>query len=301
MAHNHNQLTEFVREVTQLVPRADIRRRDWKRQTDAVRLACVASQMWSEDPERVVLVDGRIENGLIREALNSGSIKGFFNRRCHDKKLKCRRLIVFDTKSGNGMDEKANKLSNLHFHAIFLLGKGDDRLWLMDRLRAVFGHARILGSRQFWLGVPDRESHHSFAGRRGVGINGKICYMLSHAGTTHASLNLNAEGRRSRKAPATRRRCNAQSGGLAAGKPSNFLSDIVICDNASKREAEKAFDAWMKLPWDEERKTEEREGVTCHEGGQTTAASPEAPEQRPYTPQRLPWERDLPSETTIPF
>ncbi len=81
MAYNPNQLTEFVREVTQLVLREDIRRRDWQRQTDAVRLACVVSQMWAENPDRVVLVDGRIENSLIREALNNGNVKGFFNQR----------------------------------------------------------------------------------------------------------------------------------------------------------------------------------------------------------------------------
>lgn len=300
MAYNPNQLTEFVQEVAQLVPRADIRRRDWKRQTDAVRLACVTSQMWAEDPERVFLVDGRIETGLIREALNSGSVRGFFNQRCHDKKLKCRRVIVFDTKSGNGMDEKANKLSNLHFHAIFLLNSPDERLWLMDRLRAVFGSAPTLRSRQFWVSRPDRESHHSFAGRRGVGISGKICYMLSHAGTTHASLNLNAEGRRSRKAPATRRSCNVQSKGLAAGKPSNFLSSIVICDNASKREAQKAFEAWMDIPW-ERQADEPADAVTCHDRVRENVGKSTPPQPPSYAQSLFPWERDLSAQTTIPF
>lgn len=300
MAYNPNQLTEFVREVTQLVPREDIRRRDWQRQTDAVRLACVVSQMWAEDPERVVLVDGRIENGLIREALNSGSVKGFFSQRCHDKKLKCRRVIMFDTKSGNGMDEKAVKLSNLHFHAIFLLDGPAEKLWLMDRLRAVFGHALTVGSRQFWMSVPDRGSHHSFAGRRGIGISGKIGYMMSHAGTTHASLSLNAEGRRSRKAPATRRRCNVHSEGLAAGKPSNFLSSIVICDNVSKRAAKKAFEAWMGIPW--EREIEEpADAVTCHDVVTATVGKPTPPQPPSYAQSLFPWERDLSAQATIPF
>jgi hypothetical protein len=247
MTYNPTQLPKFVDTLSRVVKRCDIQRSDWKRQTDAVRVSCIAAQMIAEDSDRVFLVDGRIDTSLINQALQSENVKGFFNQRCHDKKLKCRRIIVFDTKSGGGMDRVANSASDLHFHAVFLLGGSQDEQWLIERLCAVFGKAHALGGRQFKIKQPDPKSHYTFAGRQGSGITGKICYMMSHAGTTHAILGLNEDAKRSRKAPKTRGACNQRSKGLAAGRPSNFLSGITICDNVSKREAKRAFDDWVVL------------------------------------------------------
>ena len=109
----------------------------------------------------------------------------------------------------------------------------------------MFGVASTLGPRQFRYGEPNPEQHKTFSDRQGHGAVGKLCYMLDHAGSTYATLDLNEAGRRSRRAPAFRRRCNEHAKGLAQGVPRNFLSGIVICDNVSKREARKAFEAWV--------------------------------------------------------
>jgi hypothetical protein len=256
----------FGNALSQVVKRCDIQRSDWKRQTDAVRVSCIAAQMIAEGSGRVFLVDGRIETAVINQALRSGNVKGFFNQRCHDKRLKCRRIIVFDTKSGGGIDRVANSASDLHFHAVFLLEGGQDEPWLIERLCAVFGKAHALGRRQFLIKQPDPKSHYTFAGRQGSGITGKICYMMSHAGTTHAILGLNEDAKRSRKAPKTRGACNQRSKGLAAGRPSNFLSGITICDNVSKREAKRAFDDWVMLSdGDDESKPIETPSATVTE------------------------------------
>jgi len=266
MAYEQTQLPAFERAVTTTIRKADLQRSDWKRQTDAVKLMCVAAQMIAEDPERVFLIDVRIETSVIGEALRSGNPKGFFNQRCHDKGLKCRRIIILDTKSGRGMDEAGNQASNLHGHGVVMVPKGKGKQWLIERMRAVFGAANTLGARQFEVKQEDPEKHFTFAGRRGTGISGKMCYMMSHAGTTHSNLKLNDEGKRSRQAPKTQRVCNAKSKGLAAGIPSNFLSKIAIVDNESKRAAKQAFEAWMKAD-DADLEKEiaaASDHVTCH-------------------------------------
>lgn len=247
MAYQNEHLPKFIKLVTETVGRNDLQRTDWRRQTDAVQLTCILAQMVSEDDDHVFLVDGRIETSLIRDAVSSGDPKKFFSQRCHDKGLKCRRVIILDTKSRNGMDEKANKISNLHFHGIFMLDSTQDKKWLLHKLREVFGAAYTLGARQFIIKNQNPDLHYTYAGRRGTGISGKLGYMLAHAGTTHAILKLNEGGKRSRKAPKTRRTCNKKAKGLAAGVPSNFLRSITICDNISKREGRKAFEAWMML------------------------------------------------------
>ena len=248
MSYLPSHLAYFVAAMTEAVRAEDVRRCEWAKQTDAVRLAAVVAQMQAEAPERIILVDGRIAKSVIGAALRSGDPKGFFNRRCHDARLTCRRLIVLDTKSTEQVDGRKKRRggkANLHFHAVFMLDEGQDRRWLLVMLRKVFGEAVALGPRQFRLSAPDPEKHYTFGERQASGIMGKLCYMLSHAGATYLALDLNEGGKRSRKAPASRRRYNKHSEGLAAGIPSNFLSSVVICDNASKGEARKAFEAWM--------------------------------------------------------
>ena len=248
MPYHPDQLPAFALAMSGVVRTGDLQRSDWRRQTDAVQLVAVVAQMEAEASERVVLVDGRIANTAMMEAISSGNPKRYFNRQCHDRGLKCRRVVVLDTKATKRMaagERMRLGKANLHFHAVFLLDEDRGRPWLAGRLRAVFGEAVALGPRQFRYAVPNPAQHKTFSERQGHGIVGKLCYMLDHAGSTYATLNLNEAGRRSRRAPTTRRRCNEQSEGLAQGLPRNFLSGIVICDDASKREARKAFEAWI--------------------------------------------------------
>ena len=247
MAYDTTQLPDFIQAVEQAVRADDLRRSDWRRQTDAVRIAAIVAQMSAEPLGSVILVDGRIETSMITAALRSGSIKQFFNRRCHDLRLKCRRLIVLDTKSTKGWDGRNNGKANLHFHGAFLLTDKQNEQWLRKGLRRVFGEATALGPLQFRLQKPDLSRHFTFANRQASGIAGKVCYMLSHAGSTHLALGLNEGQKRSRRAPASRRRYNSLGQGLAAGVPSNFLAQALICDNESKREAGKAFEDWRSL------------------------------------------------------
>lgn len=248
MTYQPKQLPAFVAAMTEVVHEGDLQRSDWRRQTDAVRYAAVVAQMHAEIPERIVFVDGRMSDAVVAAAIASGNPKRHIGQLCHDKGLTCRRLIVLDTKATKRMaagERMRPGKANLHFHAVFLLEEGRERVWLAKRLRAVFGVAPSLGPRQFRYGQPDPTQHRTFSERQGHGIVGKLCYMLDHAGSTYATLDLNEAGRRSRRAPAYRRSCNAHAKGLAQGLPRNFLSGVVICDNDSKREARKAFEAWI--------------------------------------------------------
>lgn len=248
MPYYPEQLPAFTRTMSEVIQKGDLQRSDWRRQTDAVQLTAIAAQMHAEAPEHVIFVDGRIADTVVAAAISSGDTKRHINRLCHDKGLTCRRLIVLDTKATKRMaagERLRPGKANLHFHAIFLLEEGQKRPWLAARLRDVFGVAAELGPRQFRYGAPDPTQHKTFSERQGHGIVGKLCYMLDHAGSTYATLGLNEAGRRSRRAPAYRRRCNEQAQGLAQGLPRNFLSGVVLCDNTSKREARKAFEAWI--------------------------------------------------------
>lgn len=248
MPYLPEQLPTFARAMADVVHEGDLQRSDWRRQTDAVRYASIATQMHAEAPERVVLVDGRISDAVVAAAIASGDPKRHISQLCHDRRLTCRRLIVLDTKATRRMaagERMRLGKANLHFHAVFLLGEGQDRVWLAERLRTVFGVASTLGPRQFRWGAPDPTQHKTFSERQGHGIVGKLCYMLDHAGSTHATLGLNEAGKRSRRAPTYRRRCNKHAKGIAQGLARNFLSGIVICDSGSKREARKAFEAWI--------------------------------------------------------
>lgn len=249
MSYHPDQLPAFAQMMSEVVHVGDLQRSDWKRQTDAVQLAAVASQMSAEAPDCLVLVDGRISDHVVMQAISSGRAKRYFNRCCHDRGLTCRRLIILDTKATKSMAAGGSSRlgkANLHFHAAFFLEDGCGWPWLAERLRAVFGVAGTVGPRQFRKSKPDLKQHKTFSERQAHGIVGKLNYMLDHAGSTHATLGLNEDGRRSRRAPTSRRRNNEKSKGLAQGIPRNFLSDIVICDSFSKREARKAFEAWIK-------------------------------------------------------
>lgn len=249
MAYHRDQLAMFAKAMSDIVHAGDLQRSDWRRQTDAVRLAAVVAQMSAETSGQVILVDGRITDAIVMEAASNGDPKRYFNRRCHDRGLKCRRLIVLDTKATKRMaagERVRDGKANLHFHAVFLLDEDKEKSWLASQLRAVFGVAVTLGPRQFRYASPDPAQHKTFSERQGYGAVGKLCYMLDHAGSTYATLGLNEAGRRSRRAPVFRRRCNEQSKGLAQGLPKNFLSDVVICDSVSKQEARKAFEAWIE-------------------------------------------------------
>lgn len=248
MPYHSDQLTVFTEAMSDVVHTGDLQRSDWRRQTDAIQFVAIAAQMSAEASAQVILVDGRISDAVVMDAVSSGNPKRYFNRRCHDRGLKCRRLIVLDTKATRRMaagERVREGKANLHFHAVFLLDEGKTRSWLAARLRAVFGLAATLGPKQFRYIRPDPVQHMTFSERQGHGTVGKLCYMLGHAGSTYATLGLNEAGKRSRSAPVSRRRCNGQSRGLAQGLPRNFLSDVVICDSISKREACKAFEAWI--------------------------------------------------------
>ena len=248
MSYHFSQLPAFAEAMAKIIHPGDLQRSDWKRQTDAIRLAAVIAQMESEAPDKIILVDGRISDAVVMEAVSNGDPKRYFSQRCHDRGLKCRRVIVLDTKATRRMaagDRIRVGKANLHFHAVFLLDEGQGRPWLAQRLRAVFGEAITLGPRQFRYRVPEATQHKTFAERQGHGVIGKLCYMLDHAGSTYATLGLNEAGKRSRRAPTFRRRCNEHAKGLAQGLPKNFLAGVTICDNASKAAARKAFEAWV--------------------------------------------------------
>ena len=234
------------RSLRGFLAREDMARSDWKRQTDAVQIAVAMAQMEAEAPERFFLVDGRIARELIQQAvIAEKSPKAFFAKRCHSYGLTCRRIIFFDTKSGRKMGRRGNSQANLHFHGAFLVPEGCDERWLRKTLKAVFGSVAIAGT-QLYLQKPDTEKSHSFSERQGHGVAGKLAYMLTHAGSTHKVLKLNKDGKRSRKAPAVRRRANKTSQGIAQGLPRHFVKEAVIFNNESKREARRAFDHWMR-------------------------------------------------------
>lgn len=246
MSYSSKQDAEIARLLNGVIEGEDLTRTTWKNQTDAVKFHFIVAQMAAEDSSRLWLVDGRISTDTITCALSSkfASPKDYFAKRCHDKGLSCRRLIFLDTKSTNGMGKRANHKANLHFHAFLFLSEGETEKWLRQKLRCVFGTAAALGAKQFKYSAPDNEKAYTFSDRKGAGAAGKLNYNLSHAGASHRALELNKDGKRSRKAPSWRRKYNKNSKGLAAGVPSNFLRN-AICDTSSKQEGKKAFDAWV--------------------------------------------------------
>jgi hypothetical protein len=179
------------------------------------------------------------------------AIPSFFNARCHDAGLKCRRLIIFDTVMTQSMGARANHKSRLHFHGLFELPQGWTLVRLKDVLRRVFGDAAELGKRQLHFdraSTPSTEwkRHYTFNGSRANGPLGKVLYAIAHAGSTYRQLELNESGKRSRTVP-WQGSVNKTGSRLARGIPSNFNRKVVFYDQVSVRAGREAFDAWVKM------------------------------------------------------
>jgi hypothetical protein len=220
---------------------------DWRRQTDCVQQAFIAARLFVDCGSRVLFVDGHINDHVKIEALNDPrGVKGFFNRRFHDRHFKARRIIVFDTFTTRKMGRRGSGRHKLHFHGIMELPRGWTTADLQRLLERVFGKAAPMGQRQFHTSSPRWDRHYTHNEMQVSGPLGKLVYAaMAHAGATYLSLDLN-KGKRSRKSPASRGRYNRKAAGLACGIPSNFNAKIVFCDSASKRAGKEAFDAWVK-------------------------------------------------------
>lgn len=60
-------------------------------------------------------------------------------------------------------------------------------------------------------------------------------------------LKLNDDGKRSRKAPIERLRCNRQASGFAKGVLSNFNAKATLVDHVSTEMGRKAFMFWLTV------------------------------------------------------
>ncbi|MGO7360166.1 hypothetical protein [Rhizobium ruizarguesonis] len=192
-----------------------------------------------------MLVDGHISQRLKAEAIASRDPKGFFNKRCHDYGLSGRRLIVYDTVTTNEMGGRGASAARLHFHGIIEQPDGMRREEFIGRLEAVFGRASVMGKRQFHVTSPNWKNYFTFGGVQVHGPLGKLMYAIKHSGSAYVSLGLNEAGKRSRKAPASRRACNRGAQRLAKSNPSHFNRAVVFFDRASKQAGERAFNAWV--------------------------------------------------------
>lgn len=225
---------------------SDLVRLDWRRQTDIVQQSFIVARLFADLGEsRALLVDGHINQHVKRRALESESVKGFFNRRCHDFGLKGRRIVVFDTVTTRPMGGRGSSRARLHFHGIFELPEGWTRSDLLARLGQVFGNAVVMGQRQFHVSRPDWTEQSSHNGVQAKGPLGKMLYAIKHAGATYRCLDLNDDGKRSRKPPYSRARDNRDAKRLAQGIPSNFNKKVVFADHVSKRHGKEAFEAWI--------------------------------------------------------
>lgn len=192
-----------------------------------------------------MLVDGHINQWLKAEAIASGDPKKFFNKRCHDYGLSGRRMIIYDTVTSNEMGGRGSGKARLHFHGMIEQPEDMNREKFVERLEKVFGKASVMGQRQFHLTGASWKHHFTFAGVQVHGPLGKLMYAIKHAGSAYMSLGLNEEGKRSRKAPASRRACNRQAMRLAKSNPSHFNRAVVFFDRVSKQAGERAFNAWV--------------------------------------------------------
>jgi len=206
--------------------------------------------------------DCRIDQRLTQQASESGNIKGFFNRRFHDKGVHWQRLVYFQTistKSGGGGKRKRG-LANLHVHALFILPERQSLKQMRETLTLVFGRAPAMGNIiQFKHVKPDWRKQCTFNGITAKGPLGKILYIQRGMGGTYSDLGLNENGRRSRKAPIERLRCNRRAKGLAQGIPSHFNAKATLCDHASTRAGELAFQAWLAEGREAQREEKRRE------------------------------------------
>lgn len=201
--------------------------------------------------ERAVFIDGRIDQRLIAVAVESGNIKKFFNQRFHDQGVNWQRLVYFQTVSTSRSGQKKRGVSNLHFHALIVLPERQTLKQIRAKLELVFGKAVNMGGRiQFDISKPDWRKSYTFNGVTAKGPLGKILYVQQGMGGTFNDLKLNEGGKRSRKAPIERLRCNKNAVGLARGIPSNFNAKATLCDHDSTKAGHKGYLLWI---------TEERE------------------------------------------
>lgn len=219
----------------------------WKKQTDILKQAHIAAALIAIYGERAVFIDGRIDVNLTAVADEATNIKGFFNRRFHDKGVDWQRLIYFQTVSTRRWGEKRKRgLANLHFHALMILPVRQSYKQIRATLETVFGKAGNMGGKiQFKISKPDWRESYSFNGVTSDGPLGKLLYVQQGMGGTYNDLNLN-EGKRSRKAPVERLRCNRHATGLARGIPSHFNAKATLCDSVSKDAGRRAFLSWLK-------------------------------------------------------
>lgn len=197
--------------------------------------------------QRAVFIDGRIETSLIAVAAEDGNIKRFFNRLFHDKGVDWQRLVYFQTVSTRRWGEKRKRgIANLHFHALMILPERQTNKQIRATLKTVFGKAGNMGGKiQFNISKPDWQESYSFNGVKAEGPIGKLLYVQQGMGGTFNDLNLN-DGKRSRKAPIERLRCNRKAKGLARGIPSNFNFKAALCDHVSMDAGRRAFVSWLK-------------------------------------------------------
>lgn len=192
--------------------------------------------------------DCRIDQRLTQQAWESGNIKKFFNQRFHDKGVHWQRLVYFQTvstKRGGGGRPKRGR-SNLHIHALFIIPERQTLKQIREALAEVFGRVPNMGNKiQFKDVKPDWTKQCTFNGITAKGPLGKILYVQQGMGGTYNDLGFN-NGKRSRKAPIERLRCNRRSKGLAQGIPSHFNSKATLCDHVSTRAGALAFTQWLK-------------------------------------------------------
>ena len=224
----------------------DLRSGSWKRQTDLVHQVFYAAAMISTYGKRALFIDVRIEEHLMREAVQSGQVKQFFNRRFHDLGVDWPRLVYFLTASKRKDGKRKRGPSNLHVHALIVIPEKITHKQVREKLALVFGKAKTMRlDRQIDITKPDIEKGCSWNGVKAMGPIGKLLYAQEGMGATYSDLGYNEDGKRSRKAPPDRRTYNKHSTGLAQGIPSNFNSKSTLCDNETKRLAQVGFDQWI--------------------------------------------------------
>lgn len=243
------QLGRFSHAIRETVEWDDLQRKDWKSQTDAVRVAASAATLAAMDGGQVVLIDIRIDLHLAHAAVTSGNPKGYFSKRWHDRMApwaaNVSRVMVYDAVTTRGMGGRGVGAARLHVHGAFFIPSGRSVAAFRRELEKVFGKPGKLGRRQMHVGKPDHQRHFTFNGARGRGAIGKMLYAISHAGATYRSLGLNDDGKRSRCAPKSRGGCNKQSKRLAKGTGSNFAGKVVLIDHKTKRLSKELFENWI--------------------------------------------------------
>lgn len=205
--------------------------------------------------------DCRIDQRLTQQASESGNIKAFFNRRFHDKGVHWQRLVYFQTISTKRDGGKRKRgLANLHVHALFILPERQTLKQIRASLAEIFGRVPGMGDIiQFKHTKPDWTKRCDFNGITAQGPLGKILYIQQGMGGTYNDLAFNENGKRSRKAPIERLRCNKRATGLARGIPSHFNAKAALCDHVSTRAGELAFQAWLAEGREQRREEKRRQ------------------------------------------